>query len=143
MRNVSHFSSLTKNKRTMKDIFIDNIQMETQTVFTQNGDIDIYPCGFELGQQIVCGASAISQRGRMETDDSGTSHFRPYRRESGHRYTPLFTTAHGEVKETHDDVIFQLRFAKRLGKTHIEAQHREESEEMQAFIRTRKEMAQW
>lgn len=36
-----------------KDIFIDTIKMDTQTVFHNNGSINIYPCDFELGQQIV------------------------------------------------------------------------------------------
>ena len=36
-----------------KNVFIENLQMETQTVFNQNGNINIYPCGFEMGQHIV------------------------------------------------------------------------------------------
>lgn len=127
----------------MNNIFINNLQMETQTVFCQNGGINIFPCAFELGQHIVVGGNEASQKGRMVTDESGTSHFHPYAKDSGSRYTRLFTTAHGEVKETRDSIIFQLRFPKKLGKALIEALHREETEEQAAFIKTRRSETQW
>lgn len=117
--------------------------METQTVFCQNGNINIYPCAFEQGQHIVSGGGNVSQKGRMVTDESGTSHFRPYAKDSGCRYTPLFNTAHGEVKETKEDVIFQLRFPKKLGKALIEALFHEETAEQAAFIKTRRTNTQW
>ena len=130
--------SMNKNS-----VFIENLQMETQTVFNQNGNINIYPCSFELGQHIVAGANRVSQKGRMVTKDDGTSHFRAYAKNSGSRYVELFRTAHGEVKETRTSVIFQLRFPKKLGKALIEAMHRDETAEQQAFIKTRQTETQW
>jgi len=131
--------------RTMKQlkVFIENLQMETQTVFTENGNINIYPCGFEAGQHIVSGGDCASQKGRMVTQDDGTSHFRAYAKDSGSRYNTLFRTAHGEVKETQENVIFQLRFSKRLGKALIESLYHEETEELAAFIKTRQTETQW
>lgn len=117
--------------------------METQTVFTENGNINIYPCGFEQGQHIVSGGGEASQKGRMVTDDDGTSRFTPYAKDSGARYRQLFRTAHGEVKETISDVIFQLRFPKRLGKALIESLFQEETDEQAAFIKTRRTETQW
>jgi len=118
--------------------------METQTTFTENGNINIYPCSFELGQHIVAGGiGEASQKGRMVTDESGTSHFTPYAQGSGSRYTTLFRTAHGEVKETLENVIFQLRFPKRMGKALIESLFREETDEQAAFIKTRQTETQW
>lgn len=134
-----NFNSIMKKKK----VFIDNLQMETQTVFAENGNINIYPCGFELGQHIVCGGDRVSQKGRMVTEDNGTSHFRAYAKDSGARYTTLFRTAHGEVKETLETVIFQLRFPKRLGKALIESLFREETDEQAAFIKTRQTETQW
>ena len=99
-----------------KNVFVENLQMETQTVFNQNGNINIYPCGFEMGQHIVSDGNRASQKGRMVTEDDGRSSFRAYATDSGSRYNTLFRTAHGEVKETLDTVIFQLRFPKKLGK---------------------------
>ena len=131
--------------RTMKQlkVFIENLQMETQTVFTENGNINIYPCGFEAGQHIVSGGDCASQKGRMVTQDDGTSHFRAYAKGSGSRYNTLFRTAHGVVKETQENVIFQLRFSKRLGKALIESLYHEETEELAAFIKTRQTETQW
>ena len=63
-------------------IFVDEIHMETQTVFHNNGNINIYPCEFELGQQIVAGDFVASQKGRMTTEADGRPHFRPRQRPS-------------------------------------------------------------
>ena len=112
-------------------------------MFTENGNINIYPCSFEMGRHIVRGSDQASQKGRMVTDDNGTSRFTPYAKDSGSRYTQLFRTAHGEVKETRDSVIFQLRFHKRLGKALIEALYNEETSEQAAFIKTRRTETQW
>ena len=46
-----------------KNVFVENLQMETQTVFNQNGNINIYPCGFEAGQHIVSDGNCASQKG--------------------------------------------------------------------------------
>lgn len=91
-----------------QNVFIENLRMETQTVFCQNGDINIYPCSFELGQHIVSGSDRVSQKGRMVTEDDGTSHFRAYAKDSGSRYTHLYLTANGEVKRTRKNLIVKL-----------------------------------
>ena len=136
---------LAKQFRKMKKqgIFIENLQMETQTVFYQNGNINIYPCSFEAGQHIVVGGDRASQKGRMVTEDDGTSSFRAYATDSGSRYNTLFRTAHGEVKETREKVIFLLRFPKRMSKELITALHRKECGEQAAYIKTRKTDTQW
>ena len=126
-----------------KNIFVENLNMETQTVFHTSGDINIYPCDFERGQQIVAGGTRASQKGRMITEDDGTSHFKHYRQGSGSRYEPLFGTAHGEVKETKQSVIMTFRFPKKLGKALIEALFAEECEEVKAFIKTRRQTTNW
>ena len=49
------------NSDTMtKNVFVESINMETQTVFHNNGSINIYPCDFELGQHIVSGGTVVS-----------------------------------------------------------------------------------
>jgi len=140
---LENFSRNQFRKMKKQNIFIQNLQMETQTVFNQNGNIHIYPCGFEAGQHIVSVGDRASQKGRMVTEDDGTSHFRAYAKNSGQRYNTLFQTAHGEVKETQENVIFQLRFPKRMGKALIESLYREETDEQAAFIKTRREETNW
>lgn len=132
------------NSDTMtKNVFVESINMETQTVFHNNGSINIYPCDFELGQHIVSGGTVVSQKGRMTTDDDGRSKFMPYAQNCGSRYDPLFDTAHGEVKETKQSVIMTFRFPKKLGKALIEALFAEECEEVKAFIKTRRTLTEW
>lgn len=129
----------------MKDIkvFIGDINIETQTTYAENGKINIYPCAFEENHHIVAHGDRASQKGRMVTQDDGTSCFHPYALGSGSRYNTLFQTAHGTVKETQNDVIFQLRFPKRLGKSLIESMLHEEQEQQMAFVKTRRSETQW
>ena len=129
----------------MKDIkvFIDNINIETQTTYAENGKINIYPCAFVENPHLVAHGDRASQKGRMVTEDDGTSCFRPYATNSGSRYNKLFQTAHGTVKETMNDIIVQLRFPKRLGKALIEAMFKDETEEVAAFIKTRTTETNW
>ena len=126
-----------------QNVFVENLNMETQTVYHTNGDINIYPCEFELGQQIVSDGNRASQKGRMITEEDGTSYFKRYRKNSGSRYNHLFTTAHGEVKESLSSVIFTLRFPKKYGKAIIEAMLCDETEEMKAWIKTRRTNTEW
>ena len=112
-----------------QNIFVENLNMETQTVFHTSGDINIFPCDFERGQQIVAGGTHASQKGRMITEDDGTSYFKHYRHNSGSRYNRLFLTAHGDIKETTSDMIFTLRFPKKYGKSLIK-----ETEEMKEYL---------
>ncbi len=126
-----------------QNIFVENLNMETQTVFHTSGDINIYPCDFERGQQIVAGGTRTSQKGRMITEDDGTSHFKHYRHNSGSRYNRLFATAHGEVKESQSSVIFTLRFPKKYGQSLIESLFKEETEKMEAYIKTRTTSTEW
>ena len=132
-----------KKSRKNQNVFVDNIRIETQTVYNENGNINIYPCGFEENPHLVCNGDHAVQKGRMVTHDDGTSSFRPYAVESGSRYNRLFETAHGTVKETQNDIIIQLRFPKRLGKALVGTMFKDESEEVAAFIRTRPSETNW
>ena len=136
------FSQHSKTMQNIK-VFIDNINIETQTTYAENGKINIYPCAFVENPHLVAHGDRASQKGRMVTEDDGTSCFHPYAHGSGSRYNTLFQTAHGSVKETLNDVIFQLRFPKRLGKSLIESMLREEQEEQVAFVKTRRSETKW
>ena len=138
MNNHKLFGIMNNNQ-----VFVDEIHMETQTVFHNNGNINIYPCEFELGQQIVAGDFVASQKGRMTTEADGRSHFRPYALDSGPRYTPLYNTPHGEVKTTKEKVIFHLAFPKRMDKEYFLAALSEEMNQMKAFVKTRQALLNW
>ena len=117
-----------------KQIFINNVQMETQTVYTANGNINIYPCSFELGQHIVVSGNRVSQKGRMITDDSGTSHFTPYAVDSGSRYDELYATTNGELKRTKKNVIVKVSLPIAIGPMAIVEALREQILEIVNFI---------
>jgi len=129
--------------KNSKKVFIDNIKIETQTMYRQNGIINIYPCIFEENPHMVAHGDRASQKGRMVTQDDGSSCFRPYAQDSGSRYNTLFLTAHGSVKETQHDVIFQLRFPKRIDKGLLEKILHEEQEEQLTFVKTRGSETKW
>ena len=132
-----HNTSFKMNKREEKiQVFIDRIQLETQTVFFENGSIHTTPCAFEENPNLIPNADRVSQKGRMVTLDDGTSSFRPYASDSGHRYKTLFRTPHGEVKETKECVIFQLRFPKRYGKILIVSMLRDEHLSVLSFLKS-------
>ena len=125
------------NKREKKlQVFIDRVQLETQTVFFENGSIHITPCAFEENPNLIPNGNRVSQKGRMETLDNGTSSFHPYASDSGHRYKTLFRTPHGEVKETKKSIIFQFRFPKRYGKILIVSMLRDEHLSILSFLKS-------
>ena len=138
-KNASEANGTREN-----NVFIETINMETQTIFHNNGSVNIYPCDFELGQHILAdGKNIASQKGRMTTDDDGRSHFRPYAKGSGHRYMRLFDTPHGEMKMTKENIIFTLKFPKRFGKALIEKLLGEESDMMKAYVKSRRTETHW
>jgi len=133
---------MKKSSKTLQ-VFIDTFRIETQTMYRENGEINIYPCSFEENHFIVADGNRVSQKGRMVTQDDGTSKFHPYAVGSGSRYNNLYHSAHGTVRETKNDVVFQLRFHKRLGKGLIMDLLRKEVKEMVAFVKTRRDETQW
>lgn len=123
-----------KKSNKNQNVFVDTFRIETQTVFNQDGNINIFPCAFEENHFIVADGNQASQKGRMVTHNDGTSHFHPYAVDSGSRYNFLLHTPHGEVKETRNQIIFILRFPKHLGLKLIRALLRSEQQEQSIFL---------
>ena len=132
-----------QNSKKNQKVFNNNVRIETQTAYNENGGINIYPCAFEENPHLVAYGNRASQRGRMVTEDDGSSRFTPYAVNSGSRYNTIFRTSHGSVKETKNDVIFELRFRKHLGKRLIVKMLREEQEELLAFVKSRRFNTKW
>lgn len=127
-----------------KQVFIENINMETQTIYNTDGRVITIPCDFELGQHILAGGrSNISQRGSMRTDDDGKSTFRPFRTDTGTPFEEIFDTPHGSVREYKTCIVVKHTFPKKLGKALIEALYSEESDDVKAFVKTRKTGTEW
>ena len=103
----------------MKNVFIQTTKMDTQTVFHENGGVTITPAEYELGQhQMVAGGkTSVSQKGKLITEDDGRSKFLPYAAGGGSRYSRVFKTRHGTVKQSQSNIIFSINFPKKYGKT--------------------------
>lgn len=127
---------MNKNNNKTKNVFIDTIKMETQTVFNENGVINICPCGFELGQHIVATANNVSQKGRMVTEDDGTSRFTPYSHGGASRYTHLHGTARSTVKMSRREVIVETRLPIALPNWEMRRVYDEESGKVGRYLRS-------
>lgn len=118
------------------NVFIDTVKMETQTIYNENGAINICPCGFELRQHIVADGSNASQKGRMVTEDDGTSRFTPYRHGGGSRYTYLHSTAKSTVKMSRREIIVETRFPVSLPNRAMARVYDDESSKVGRYLRT-------
>ena len=123
-----------KTIRSGARVFASSVKMETETVFHEDGTIRTFPCGYELGQQITRSGGTVKMKAKVVVDADGNTSVMPYQRNSGRRYRRLMTTAHGEVKETHTDLIVKLQFRKSYGRYNICDMLEEEVEEMIEFL---------
>ena len=105
----------------MRNVFIETIKIDTQTVYHENGSVSVTPAVYEDGKhQVVAGGkTSVTQKGKLITDDDGRSKFLPYAAGSGSRYSRVFKTRHGTVKQSQSNIIFSINFPKKYGKTLI------------------------
>ena len=128
-RNLTFFS-LTLKIMKKEQVFIERTELATDTVYQTNGSIEITPCGFARGRQLVHGGTKVSQCGRMTTQDDGTSYFKPYRQNTGTRFTQIYGTAHGSLKSWPESITLNMCFPKKLGKKLILKLFQEEIKEI-------------
>lgn len=122
----------------MKNVFVSNERMDTQTVYHENGGVTITPAVYENGKhQVVAGGrTSVTQRGRMTTDDDGSSKFIPYAKGGGSRYARVFKTRHGLVKQSQSNIVFSVSMPKKYGKTLINSLLHEELGQIEAYARS-------
>ena len=124
----------------MKNIFIETTRMDTQTVFHENGGVTITPAEYEYGRhQIVAGGMmSVTQKGKLITNDDGSSKFLPYVGGGGSRYTRIFKTRHGTVKQSKANIIFSINMPKKYGKKLINSILHEELRQIEAYAKSPK-----
>ena len=112
----------------MRNVFIETIKIDTQTVYHENGSVSVTPAVYEDGKhQVVAGGkTSVSQKGKLITEDDGRSKFLPYAAGGGSRYSRVFKTRHGTVKQSQSNIIFSINFPKKYGKTLINSLLHEE-----------------
>ena len=124
----------------MKNVFIQTTKMDTQTVYHENGAMTISPAEYEYGRhQIVAGGKMSTiQKGKMISNDDGTSKFMPYVSGGGSRYSRIFKTRHGSVKQSKTSLIFSVNMPKKYGKKLINSILHEELRQIEAYAKSQK-----
>ena len=122
----------------MKNVFIETVKIDTQTVYHENGIVSVTPAVYEDGKhQVVAGGkTSVSQKGKLVTEDDGRSKFLPYAAGSGSRYSRVFKARHGSVKQSQSNIIFSINFPKKYGKDLINSLLHEEMALIEAYAKS-------
>ena len=122
----------------MEKVFIETVKIDTQTVYHENGIVSVTPTVYEDGKhQVVAGGkTSVSQKGKLVTEDDGRSKFLPYAAGSGSRYSRVFKTRHGSVKQSQSNIIFSINFPKKYGKDLINSLLHEEMALIEAYAKS-------
>ena len=122
----------------MKQVFVKDVQMGTQTAFMANGNINIYPCGWETEQvPITAGGGKRSFRGRITVDEDGETHVVPYNESGLPRYEELYSTEHCRLMMTlGGSIIEKWNFGGRMSMQEIAEARRREMRYINAWFRT-------
>ena len=122
----------------MKNVFIETVKIDTQTVYHENGIVSVTPTVYEDGKhQVVAGGkTSVSQKGKLVTEDDGRSKFLPYAAGSGSRYSRVFKTRPGSVKQSQSNIIFSINFPKKYGKDLINSLLHEEMALIEAYAKS-------
>ena len=110
---------------TYKQQILHDVQMDTQTTFMNNGDINIYPCMWEQDKAPV-------------TADGAVKATRPWIRKTaagGHKV--------GERMLNKEHVYVTFKFPKKYGRALIMSLYQEEVDQIMSYLKTRREETIW
>ncbi len=131
--------------------------MDGSINFQTNGDINVYPCPWEDDKEVTDG-TRVKYRAGIEVDQDGRTRVKRYNDgKNGPKLETLYESAHGAVKMTRPQirpyngrrrmdeefVYVTFKFPKKYGLALTKALYAEESDEMMAFFKTRKEETVW
>lgn len=134
-----------KTQETMnKNIFIEDIRMDTQTAFLANGNINIYPCSWEAEKAPITPDGRASYKGRITVEEDGRTRVSPYNMGTGPRYIDLFATEHCRVMMTQrGQIIEKWSFRPSLTSDDIRALRALEGRRIDAYYASRKLETRW
>ena len=123
----------------MKQVFITDVKMDTQTALMANGNINIYPCGWENEHApITVGGGKRTFRGRITVDEDGETHVVPYNESGAPRYEALSSTEHCRLLMTlGGSIIEKWDFNGRMSMQEIADARRREMRYINAWFRNR------
>lgn len=123
----------------MKDILLEDVSMAMDTTLFQSGLIKSYPANYERDQHILSGTStSVRMKGNVVLCDDGSFTFAPTNSSNTPRYQTIYTTKHGFVRETKEDLIMTIKLPKRLGKWKICALHYQVTLVLHQFLKNLK-----
>ena len=144
---------MEKENNNNKLQILHDVQMDTQTAFMNNGDINIYPCSWEFDKAPVTadGKPMVRYRAGVMVVDDGTAVVKRFRDGlNGPKYETIFETAHADVKRTREMnhgqrgcLKVEFRFPRRYPLALMKSLFYEESEEIMAYFNSRKEETVW
>ena len=146
------------NKCYKQQLLQQSVKMDASVNFQTNGDIQVYPCPWESEKEVTSG-ERVRYRAGVEVDADGRTRVKRYNDgKNGPKQDTLFETAHGAVKMTRPQihpsgggrrrmdeefVYVTFKFPKKYGLALTKALYAEESDEVMAFFKTRKEETVW
>lgn len=126
--------------------------MDGSINFQTNGDINVYPCPWEDDKQVTNGERVRYRAGIVVNADGRTRVKRVNDGSRGPMYVTVYETAHGRVKVSKrwkrerpdmQQVIVEFKFPRKYGLALTKTLFEEESDEVMAFLKTRKEETIW
>ena len=146
------FQKRMKTTKFEERILQQAVKMDGSINFQANGDINVFPCPWEDDKQVTDGAR-VRYRAGIEVDADGRTCVKRVKDGSrGPKYVTVYETAHGRVmvsrrwkRERPDmqQVIVEFKFPRKYGLALTKALFEEESDEVMAFFKTRKEETVW
>ena len=122
-----------------KKILLNNVQMDTQTSYFVNGDINMYACPWNEEVSLTDG-SKTSYRGRITVMSNGDTHVKAYRDGSqGALYKVIYQTEHCRVKLYNSGrIVEEWSFDKKLSIHDIWAIRKREASQVNSFFQSMK-----
>lgn len=128
-----------------KEYFLQDVRMDTQTAFLANGNINIYPCSWEVEKAPITPDGRASYKGRITVEEDGRTRVSPYNiGPQGPRYIELFATEHCRVMMTQrGQIIEKWSFRHSLTSDDIRALRALEGRRIDAYYASRKLETRW
>ena len=136
---------LQQIQNMLKRLFLQNARMESQTAFSENGRIEVYPCSFELEKFQLTNGEEVSFRAKVKVLKNGTTVLDPCpTRISGHRTEALYTTEHCRVNRLKSGRIEEKWiFPTGVSLGDMQDIRDKEGRAIEAFYHSRKEGMSW
>jgi len=140
-------------RSSYKQQILNDVQMDTQTTFMNNGDINIHVCPWEQDKAPVTaeGKPIVRYRAGVTVVDEGRTVVKRFRDGmNGPKYEVIFQTAHADVKRTREMnhgqrgcLRVEFRFPRRYPLSLMKSLFYKESEEIMCYFNSRKEETVW